>query len=214
MTCEICGAATKIIHDPQFNLNYHYCEVCQFIAQDRDQLVTFSEEREEYDRHENSIENEGYVRFFKNFLDEGLLPYVTGGHGLDFGSGPEPVLSQVLKRDYGLTVDIYDLHYQPEKVYENKTYDFIVCTEVIEHVTDPMNYFKRFSDHLKPGGILSVMTLFHPDDEAVFLDWWYRRDITHISFFTEKTLAVIAEQTGLERIHTDGKRVATFRKQA
>lgn len=37
--------------------------------------------------------------------------------GLDFGSGPSPVLAMIMERDYGFDMDIYDLFYSPEKPY-------------------------------------------------------------------------------------------------
>lgn len=213
MACIICNGETKIIHDTQFDLNYITCSNCGFIAQDRGALITFSDERAEYDRHENSIENEGYVAFFKGFLEAALIPYTTLAKGLDYGSGPEPVLSQVMARDYGVTPDIYDLHYQPKKVYEGKTYDFIVSTEVIEHVQDPKAMLELFHKHLKAEGVVAIMTLFHEDDEGAFLKWWYRRDITHISFFLPKTFEIMARQIGFDMVFCDNKRYITLKKQ-
>ncbi len=212
MNCLICTAPTSVLHDPQFSLDYYVCRECGFIAQDRKNIVTFTEERTEYDRHENSIDNEGYVTYFKRFLDQALMPYVTSGHGLDYGSGPEPVLSQVLRRDYALDVDIYDLHYQPEKVFEGKTYDYIITTEVIEHVQNPMEVLQLMYDHLKPHGVVALMTLFHPEDADVFLKWWYRRDITHISFFLPKTFQKMATLIGFDVIYCDENRYITLKK--
>lgn len=210
--CLICEGKTEALFDGQFGLTYYSCPGCGFIAQDRAALVTFEEEREEYDRHENSIENEGYVAYFKRFLEASLLPYRDGERGLDYGSGPEPVLSQVLARDYGLDVDIYDLHYQPDKVFEGKAYDFITTTEVIEHVKDPVAFLQTFYDLLRPGGVVALMTLFHPQDKAAFLDWWYRRDITHISFFTPETFRVMAKGCGFEVVFCDNHRYVTLKK--
>lgn len=212
MTCAICHHKTTILYDPQFELEYHSCHNCGFIAQDRNQLILFNEEREEYDRHENSIENEGYVAYFKRFIDAAVIPYAQVGKGLDYGSGPEPVLSQVMLRDYGAEMDIYDLHYQPEKVFEGKVYDYIISTEVIEHVKEPLEVLQLMYQHLKPGGIAAIMTLFHLNDEVKFLDWWYRRDVTHISFFLPKTFRLMAKLIGFEVIYCDDKRYITLKK--
>jgi 2-polyprenyl-3-methyl-5-hydroxy-6-metoxy-1,4-benzoquinol methylase len=149
---------------------------------------------------------------FKDFLNKGVLPFKNAGTALDFGSGPVPVLSGLIKRDYQFSIDYYDLHYQPEKSFENKKYDVILSTEVIEHVNNPIEIFSLLHDHLNEGGILSVMTLFHEKDEASFIKWWYRRDETHISFYTLKTLQLIAEKVGFEIIYTDNKRICTFKK--
>lgn len=211
MKCLICKSETKTINDLQFELNYFSCEKCGFIAQDRDSTVSFDEERVEYDRHENNIENEGYVNYFKKFIDKALIPYADLGVGLDFGSGPEPVFSQVMKRDYDAKMDIYDLHYQTEEVYQGKYYDYIVSTEVIEHVSNPLEFLTLLAKHLKPGGVIALMTLFHTCNDAAFLQWWYRRDITHISFFTPMTFRYMAQKLGLEIIYCDDLRYITLK---
>jgi len=179
---------------------------------DEQMMITFQEERKIYDYHENSIENDGYVNMFKDFLEAGVLPFAKEGNLLDFGSGPEPVLVKLLKRDYEFKVDHYDLHYQPKKVYEGKTYDVILATEVVEHLPNPLEVFKLIYNILEAGGIFSFMTLFHQNNKEHFLDWWYRRDETHISFYTEKTLNYIAELIGFEVLYTDGKRVMAYKK--
>lgn len=212
MDCVICGSKTEVLEDVKFGNTYHCCVHCEFIGIDMNNYITIEEEKKEYDRHENSISNEGYVNFFKRFLVAAVFPFIETGKGLDFGSGPEPVLTEVMLRDYHYNMDHYDLHYQPEKVYEGKHYDYIISTEVAEHLKNPMRVFRLLHKHLKEGGILAVMTLFHERDDEKFLQWWYRRDVTHISFFTPQTFRVIAEIIGFEVIYTDNKRYITLRK--
>lgn len=210
--CKICSGETVTIVDEKFDNTYYRCLSCEYIFIEDMDLISHEEERDEYDRHENSIENEGYVNMFKDFLDKGLVPFVQSGYGLDFGSGPEPVLTQVIHRDYAYEMDHYDLHYQPERVFEDKVYDFIVSTEVFEHLPEAKKTMEMLTKHLRHGGILTLMTLFHEKDNAKFLKWWYRRDITHIGFFTVKTFEVLAELLGYEVLWTDNKRVITLRK--
>ena len=54
----------------------------------------------------------------------------------------------------------------------NRTYDFITCTETVEHFTDPCTELQRFDILLRPGGWLGVMTgmLDSWDD---FPSWYY-----------------------------------------
>lgn len=179
---------------------------------DESKRVSFENERNIYDLHENSIECEGYVKMFKDFLECAVIPFKSSGKLLDFGSGPEPVLTQIIKRDYDFEVDNYDIHYQPEKVYLGKKYDVVVSTEVIEHIPSPMEAFELFAGIMDEGGVLSIMTLLHSNDREHFLDWWYRRDETHISFFTLKTFEYIARKTGFEISYSDNKRICTFVK--
>ncbi len=137
-----------------------------------------------------------------------------GKKALDFGSGPEPVLATFLETSYNYDVDIYDLFFSPKKVYEGKKYDLITCTEVVEHLNNPLPFFKLFSSLLSPGGVLSIMTLLHPRDKEEFLSWYYIREDSHITFYSLKTLQYIASQTGLTLIYSDEVRYASFKKES
>lgn len=212
MKCSICGNDTSPLYDTQFDCTYHKCHYCQLIQLDPNHKISFDQERRIYDTHQNSLENQGYVDFFKNFLKKGVLPYKKEGHLLDYGSGPEPVLVQLINRDYGFMTDHYDLHYAPEQIYQNKYYDVIVSTEVIEHVDHPVDMLSLLEQHLANDGIISLMTLFHSNDDDTFLKWWYRRDETHITFYTPKTLEVLASLCQLKLLYHDNKRIATFGK--
>ncbi|MCD8545556.1 MAG: class I SAM-dependent methyltransferase [Sulfurospirillum cavolei] len=130
---------------------------------------------------------------------------------LDFGSGPTPVLSELLHRR-NVRVDCYDKWYQPKKIYTDRIYDGITSTEVFEHLDDPIAILNELNIHLHQGGIVALMTLFHPKMQADFFQWWYRRDPTHITFYTPKTIGIMAEQCGFEMIKDDGRRIAVLRK--
>lgn len=210
--CKICSNDTRIIRDIQFDIEYYKCLNCEFIHMDDNKRVTFDDEREVYDLHENSLECEGYVNMFRKFLEKAVLPFKTCGKGLDFGSGPEPVLMQLLNRDYQFDMENYDLHFQPQKIYIGKKYDMILSTEVVEHLPDPMEIFELIYNILEDGAIFAFMTILHSNSDEDFNKWWYRRDKTHISFFSEKTLQVIADKLGFKLIYSDQKRVFTFQK--
>ena len=211
MKCKICHFPTKLFEDQQLQKHYFYCSNCQCISLDARYYLSSEKEHSLYDNHHNSLENEGYVKMFEDFLDFFWDDLTGKKNVLDFGSGPTPVLSQLLaKRD--VHVDYYDKFYQPIQCFENQTYDLITSTEVFEHLDEPMSVLKLLADHLNPNGIIALMTLFHNDDEAHFLKWWYRRDPTHITFYTPKTIEILAHNCGLEVIKTDGKRIAVLQK--
>lgn len=212
MPCKICGYETRIIEVTKECIKYHYCDRCEYISKDPTDHVTEEQELIIYDRHTNSIKDESYIAYFRTFINKSILQYRSDGtRGLDFGSGPEPVLSELLKRDYGFEMDIYDKFYAPEQIYEGKTYDLVTSTEVVEHLDDPIKYFKLFSSLLAKDGILAIMTQFHPKDDAIFSGWHYRRDDSHISFFTPKTIRWIADQVGLEVVFIDHHKNVTLR---
>jgi len=109
-------------------------------------------------------------------------------------------------------MDIYDLFYAPEKIYEGRTYDLITCTEVIEHLEDPLVHFQTMKEALNENGILAIMTQFHRNDVEHFRTWHYMRDRSHIAFYRRKTLEKITEIIGLEMIYCNDRNYATFRR--
>jgi len=208
MTCKICKQETYIIYDEQFQIEYHRCKNCGFIYEDPAYHISFNDEKKEYDTHNNSIEDEGYVNMFKRFM-ESFEHFVEKKNVLEYGSGPEPVFSEVLRRS-GYDVTSYDPFYLPDESYLDKTYDVITSTEVFEHFVEPIQEIEKLIGLLNKDGILAIMTQF-PKDDAHFKNWWYRRDKTHISFYTVETFKWIAEQYGLEVVYHNGKDYMIFK---
>lgn len=210
--CRICGFETREVYQQTFGL-YHYCQRCEFISKDEKFIVSSKEELKIYNHHNNSIDDPRYLAYFNRFLQDAVFKYVNKGkEGLDFGSGPSPVLAQTLEKYYDYKMDIYDLFYAKDKVYIGKKYDLITSTEVVEHLRDPMPYFKLFLELMKDDSVLAIMTLFHKNNDKDFKEWHYIRDSTHISFYTAKTFEYIARKVGLKIIYTNNERYITFVK--
>jgi len=204
VTCKICSHNTETIKDEQFATVYFQCTNCDYMFMDEKKVVPPEKEKREYLRHNNTPENEGYVDMFKDFIEKCIAPYAEKiKTALDFGCGPGPVLAGLLK-EKGFDVDVYDIYFAPEKVFKNKKYDLITSTEVLEHLKDPMETLTMLKKHLNKKGFLAIMTLFHPGKEE-FKSWWYRRDSTHISFYTPKTFEVIASRLGMKVLKADNK---------
>jgi len=181
---------------------YYRCRECGFIYQDPETHMPSDLEKKEYDRHNNSIDDLPYVNMFKKF-QAAFEPYLEGRVSLEYGSGPEPVFTQVL-RLAGYEVTPYDPFYLKDETFKEKTYDLITSTEVFEHFSDPIKEMDLLVSLLKPGGVLAIMTQFPKEDDH-FLDWWYRRDPTHISFYTVATFDKLCLKYGLKRMHTNHK---------
>jgi len=211
ISCKICSKNTHPIYDAQYEQNYFYCPRCEFIFLDESKVISSKQEKKEYGFHENSFENKGYVNMFREFIDKAIRPHKPQiKTALDFGSGPGPVLSELLKQE-GFDTDIYDKHFSVQEVYLNKKYDLITSTEVFEHLEDPLSTLKLLKAHLNKNGILAIMTLFHPQDEAAFKKWWYRRDSTHISFYTPKTFKHMASLLEMKILMMDDKNVCVLK---
>jgi len=207
MKCKICSNEVGSFKDNELKKIFYYCQNCESIFLDSSFYVDNIDEKKQYDHHNNSLENKGYIKMFENFLD-----YFWSGskNVLDFGSGPTPVLATLMKKRT-LHVDHFDKFYQIKKVYKNKRYDLITSTEVFEHLKNPKEILTLLKNHLAPNGTIAIMTLFHTNNQDDFLKWWYRRDPTHIVFFTPKTFEVLAKKCGLTVLKHDNKRVVILR---
>lgn len=212
MKCKICNTLTASFEDTQLSKEFYHCPTCELIFLDKKFFVDNTKEKNQYDHHNNDAQNAGYVSMFENFLDFFWNDINDNAEtALDFGSGPGPVLYEILKKR-GLKTDFYDKFYQPKKVYEGKKYDLITSTEVFEHLEYPKEILKLLSQHLKENGIIALMSLFHTNQQKDFLKWWYRRDPTHITFFTPKSIECMAKECGLIVRKHDNKRVIILQK--
>ncbi len=212
LPCPICTKVADSFYDERMQCDFYHCKECEFIFKDPQAFVSVERERKQYDQHNNSFESPGYVKMFRDFIELCVTPYKNNIESvLEFGSGPGPVLAQLLKEE-GFDVDIYDKFFSPEPLYEGKRYDLITSTEVIEHIADPMEVMKFFHAHLNSGGYLALMTQSHENTTESFLKWWYRIDPTHISFFRPKSFEVIAEKIGFIPLYFDHKKLIVLKK--
>jgi len=129
---------------------------------------------------------------------------------LDFGCGPEPVLKVLLNR-LGIEVDIFDCYFFPQKTFLNKRYDLITCTEVFEHLKNPLETLILLESLLNEDGVLAVTTLFHTTSND-FSKWWYRRDSTHICFYSPHTFKWIEEHFNFTIEVMDNSSICVLRK--
>ena len=211
MKCKICGSDTRLVYDQQFKIKYYRCPNCEFLFMEDEAMISFDEARAVYDTHENSIDNQGYVDMFKGLIEDFVKPLKISGRVLDFGSGPGPVLYQLLTEE-GLDAFHFDPFYNPDNAYKDSLYQLITSTEVVEHFFDPIKEFKHLSSLLEKNGYLLIMTHIRNKDLDVFLNWWYRRDVTHVSFYHLNTFKYIAQVCGLERIKHNDKNIILFKK--
>lgn len=212
INCIICGSNTTVIEDKQLKVTYSHCEMCDFIYKNKEYQINAVDEKKEYSNHFNSFESPGYVKMFEDLISGYIRPLNITGKGLEFGSGPGPVLFELLKREK-INMFQYDPYYHNKLEYLDHSYDLITTTEVAEHLNNPLKEFELLSELLIEDGYLVVMTSFRTMDIEKFLDWWYRRDKTHISFYTEKTLNYIAKKYNLKVVNTNHKNIIVLKKE-
>lgn len=117
------------------------CIECDAYVKDPFTYLSSDNEKKHYDNHQNSCDNADYLAFLTPLAHLIEHHCDTFAYGLDFGCGPVFALQSCLSASKKL--DHYDFYYHPNmKVFSN-TYDFIVLSEVIEHLHQPYKELKR-----------------------------------------------------------------------
>lgn len=192
--CPVCRAAAPRWFMGVDGRDYGRCEACAATFLLAAHLPAAEAEREEYRRHRNDPADAGYRRFLARLAGPLLARLEPCSAGLDFGCGPGPALAGLLQAA-GHRVALYDPFFAPDAAVLQRTYDFVTCTEVVEHFHRPFEEFARLDALLRPGGWLGIMTCFQTDD-ARFARWHYRRDPTHVVFYRAATFHRIAARFG------------------
>jgi 2-polyprenyl-3-methyl-5-hydroxy-6-metoxy-1,4-benzoquinol methylase len=209
LRCKICSAESasfsraKILN--RHDVEYFRCPACGFVQTEEPHWLA-----------------EAYADAI-SFADVGLVqrnlrrvPIVTaligtffqaGGKFIDYGGGYGLLVR--LMRDAGFDFYRSDRHCanllaqgfeaNPE---ENGNYELLTAMELFEHLADPIGEIERMLGHSRS---IFFTTLLLPDQAPQPGDWWYYvpDQGQHISFYTRKSLAVIAERFGLTLV-TDG----------
>ncbi len=189
--CETPGARYFLHVDRR---DYWRCEHCRATFLDPAQLPGPEAEHAEYRLHCNDVDDEGYRRFLGQLAEPLLERLPPAQCGLDYGCGPGPVLAEML-REAGHQVALFDPLFFDDPQVMARHYDFVTCTEVVEHFHRPADAFRQLDRLLRPGGWLAVMTCFQTDDTR-FATWHYRRDATHVVFYREETFRCLAQRHG------------------
>ncbi|MCB0358557.1 MAG: class I SAM-dependent methyltransferase [Bdellovibrionales bacterium] len=163
---------------------------------DRESVPSLDEERQRYLEHHNDIRDPRYRAFLGRVIDPLYKRLSPPAQGLDFGSGPNPVLADLL-RNAGYHVEIFDPIFAPNSGQLGRGYDFVTAVEVVEHFHFPWREFELLSRLLLPGGWLAISTYLYNDDTD-FTSWHYARDATHVCFYHRQTFRWISERFPLE----------------
>ncbi len=204
--CNVVSTAAQAVES--FDREFLNCNHCSLIFASADNFPNTSTEKSRYENHKNSIEDVGYVKFLSQAI-EPALPHISSSSDiLDYGCGPQPVLSQLLKQK-AYQCSNYDPYFFPQQ--PTGKYDVIFSTEVFEHFHNPKMEIEKITDLLAPNGLLVVMTEFYKNHEH-FKDWWYTRDFTHVCFYNEESFQYISEHFGYSMEYTDHQRVIILKR--
>ncbi len=188
--CPLCSGAPPAHCFRDHRREYLRCNVCALVHVPRAYHLAADEERRRYDRHDNDPADPAYRRFLSALFRPMIERLPAGAAGLDYGSGPGPTLS-VMFEEAGHPMRVYDPFYADDREALRQRYDFITCSEVVEHFARPGAEWERLVGLLKPGGRLGVMTSLLTSD-IDFGRWYYKDDPTHVSFYAPKTIEWLA----------------------
>lgn len=195
-TCPLCLAegATEFHRDKL--RPYFRCPSCALVFVPALFHLTAREEKKRYELHQNDPEDEAYRSFLMKLVAPLIERLKPGSRGLDYGSGPGPTLSAILE-ERGFPTAIYDPFFADNPGVLNETYDFLTCTETVEHFRNPARHLQIMFDLVKSGGWIGLMTSLITDGTD-FNIWHYARDDTHIAFYSSETIAWISERYKLD----------------
>ena len=202
MNCPLCLSRSLSLFDQDKLRSYQLCSDCRLISVPRDELISPSDEKARYDLHEND-ESDGY-RAYLNSIADALLPQIPArSKGLDFGCGKSLLMEKILE-GHGHTVESFDLYFHPKDSVLDETFDFILLSEVIEHLASPLEEMKKLRGKLREGGKIFLKTKLYPTDLLAFHSWSYKRDPTHIQFFEYSSLKKLGEMIDLPQLQVLG----------
>lgn len=170
---------------------FYRCECCHLVFVPKEFHLSFEEEKRQYELHENHIENAGYLQLLQPAVDWVVENVGLNQSLLDYGSGPNPVLAGLLKKQ-GYSAKTYDPYFASSEENSSQVFDLVTCTEVVEHFCSPIKEWEKLLEKVKSGGSLVVLTQWHSLAHDL-RSWHYIRDITHVSFYCEKTFAWLAD---------------------
>ena len=159
--CPLClSSRSRPLHKGGKASGYRdflHCPNCDLVFVPREQLLDAAGQKARYLQHNNDVDDPAY-REFLGRMYFALRPHLRPGScGLDFGAGPGPALQRMMIED-GFEAQVYDLYFYPDESVLKRTYDFVTCTETVEHFSRPRRELERINRLLRPGGWLGVMT--------------------------------------------------------
>lgn len=190
-TCPLCEKTSPEVFQ-HINQRYYICPQCDLTFVNRLDLVDDQEEKFRYEMHDNSIRSEGYLNFLYRLINP-IKRFIPNKdvNGLDFGSGPYPMLLELLFEEGYKNFVGFDPFFKNDCSVWDKKYDVITACEVLEHVDELKMAIENLLNHLKVGGLLVVSSGISPDDRK---NWHYIIDPTHISMFSMKTIEFVSEK--------------------
>ncbi len=142
---------------------------------------------------------------------EGRFLAALEGVGERWGIEPDPDAAGVAATRLGRVLATgFD---EAEANLPSKYFDVIICNDVIEHMNDHDDFFRRVQLYMAPGGVIvgsvpNVRYFRNLFDLLALADWHYKDsgvlDRTHKRFFTAKSMRRSLTEAGFAVQHVGG----------
>lgn len=192
MECLICSTPkTKALYSqkdtPQKKVFWH-CLKCDFLFLSPQNRLSSQDEKNRYLTHHNPVEDLGYQNFVSTLIQIVTQKVAPEAQGLDFGCGYSKIIAHLMT-PLGYKIFNYDPYFESSLPPAHAQYDFITACEVVEHLSHPLEEFKKIHGWLKPGGLFFAKTsLWLKQDPH---NWYYSKDPTHVSLYNQNSLSYL-----------------------
>lgn len=219
MKCKCCNSQN--LNCLNIQKKYYFCNDCHSAFLSEDDFVSEEKEIERYSLHNNDLTDNGYKTYLEKFYQKIIEFTGNKGNYLDYGSGPNPCLVQLIREDKQFNefevIDAWDLFYTPNFIPKKQNYDVISCLEVAEHFKNPIEDLSNIYSLLKKQGKLILQTQFincdnFQDFTNFFIKWWYKEDCTHVLFYSKKGIELCAKEVGFSVLPSNEKNIVVFQK--
>jgi 2-polyprenyl-3-methyl-5-hydroxy-6-metoxy-1,4-benzoquinol methylase len=219
VTCPVCKQPNTYYFVTKNDYPFNSCSECDFIF--LNPMPNQDELNEQYTDDDKGAEpsyNKTSSRLRRAFIKlPRFFPYAYGKTTLDFGCGGGFVaytLSFIAKSSSGIDISENAVAYAKQRfkranfacmdfvqlLNDDKKYDFVYSSEVIEHVSDINLYMKTLAHLVKQGGYAYITTpdLGHPKVPDNIIEWSMLCPPIHVQHFTQKTAKVLFERYGFK----------------
>lgn len=202
MKCPLCDHAEGQFWQASPDGNrYYHCPRCDLVWLDPEMRLDRDAERAYYSTHHNDTWNPTYLDYLSRLADPTLEGMSSESKGVDYGCGPTEGM-KVLLEPKGFRINSFDPIFFPKYETLRSVYDFLLCSEAVEHFRNPGVEFARWKSLVREGGRIGVSSRLRVDD-ATFADWYYRKDPTHVVFYSSRTVDWIAARFGWRLLRLD-----------
>jgi Methyltransferase domain len=211
MPCKICASKVELFSRAcllgKYDVEYYRCSSCGFIC--TEEPYWLEEAYFEAIKRSDVGHIQRNMRLAK--ITKAVIMSFFNGNSrfLDYGSG-YGLLARIM-RDSGFDFNCFDKHcvnlFTPDFVANpvgKDEYELVTAFEVFEHLVDPI---QEISEMLSFSSSILFTTELLPTNTPKPKDWSYYglEHGQHISFFTLKSLEVIADKFSLN-LSSDGKK--------